>query len=174
MRFRLTVVALALSLAAGVAPASATPTQPCTLGDARQQFETFPLTFEGIPPCQYRLFFNGQTFTFDTDEFFLGGTVRRQSYDPSVEGSRDVAIARLEAGVPRVWIAEVTASGTGDLVEQTVMRTGVKSGQNEQFGTYVWLQNGYITQLPAGEYVTVAHLADGRVTSNRLVITAVP
>jgi hypothetical protein len=55
MRFRHTLVGLVLSLAIGASSAEASPTEPCTLGDAREQFETFPLTFEGIPPCQYRL-----------------------------------------------------------------------------------------------------------------------
>ena len=63
MRLMPASVAVGLWLALLAAPASAGPTEPCTLGDARQQFETFPLTFVGIPPCQYRLFFNGQTFT---------------------------------------------------------------------------------------------------------------
>jgi hypothetical protein len=171
MRFRLPMAVAGLLLAVAAVPASATPTAPCTLGDAREQFESFPLTFEGIPPCQYRLFFDRQTFTFGADEFFLGGAVRRESYDPSLGGSRDAAISRLESGVFRVWIAEVTESGMGELVEQPLMRTAVKSARDEQFGTHVWLQWGYITQLPAGEYVTVTQLPNGRTTSNRLIIT---
>ena len=97
--------------------------------------------------------------------------MRRESYDPSVPGGRDAAIARLERDVFRVWIAEETGGGIGELVEQPLMRTALKSGQNDQFGTYVWLQWGYITQLPAGEYLTVTQLPNGRLTSNRLIIT---
>ena len=171
MRLRLTSAAVGFWLALVAAPVSAAPTEPCTLGDARQQFETFPLTFEGVPPCQYRLFFNDQTFTFREGDYFLGGVVRRESYDPSVPGGRDAAIARLERDVFRVWIAEETGGGIGELVEQPLMRTALKSGQNDQFGTYVWLQWGYITQLPAGEYLTVTQLPNGRLTSNRLIIT---
>jgi hypothetical protein len=73
-------------------------------------------------------------------------------------GSRDQAVSRLASEVFRAWIAEVTGSGVGELVEQQLMRTAVKSGGNDQFGTYVWLQWGFITQLAAGEYVTVAQL----------------
>jgi hypothetical protein len=171
MRSIFTVAAVGLSLAIGPVPAMATPTDPCTLGDAREQFETFPLTFEGIPPCQYRLFFNGQTFTFGQDEFFLGGVVRRESYDPSVEGSRDAASSRLEGEAFRVWIAELTETGIGELVDRPLMRTALKSGKNDQFGTYVWVQWGYITQLPPGEYLTLSQSPNGRVTSNRLIIT---
>ena len=96
---------------------------------------------------------------------------RRESYDPSVPGSRDAAIARLERDVFRVWLAEVTGSVIGELVEQPLMRTALKSGQNDQFGTYVWLHWGYIAQLPPGEYVAVAQLPNGRLTSNRLIVT---
>ena len=172
MRLKPAFAAVGLGLALIAAPASARPTEPCTLGDARQQFETFPLTFEGIPPCQYRLFFNGQTFTFRESDFFLGGVVRRESYDLSVPGSRAAAISRLERDVFRVWLAEVTGSVIGELVEQPLMRTALKSGQNDQFGTYVWLQWGYIVQLPPGEYVTVAQLPGGRLTSNRFIVTS--
>ena len=54
------------------------------------------------------------------------------------------------------------------------MRTALKSGKNDQFGTYVWVQWGFITQLRPGEYLTVTQLPNGRVTSNRLVITPAP
>ncbi|HET7236914.1 MAG TPA: hypothetical protein VFK59_10845 [Actinomycetota bacterium] len=154
-RIKVAVAALVLSLAVGVSPASATPAEPCSLGDAREQFETFPLTFEGIPPCQYRLFFDGQTFTFGEDDYFLGGVVSLADYDPSLEGSRDAAIALLEAETLQTWIAEVTASGIGELVEQPLMRTALKSGSNDQSGSYVWVQWGLITRLPPGEYVSV-------------------
>ena len=85
-------------------------------------------------------------------------------------GSREAAISRLESDVFRVWLGE--ANGViGELVEQPLMRTALKSGQNDQFGTYVWLQWGYIVRLPPGEYVTVAQLPGGRLTSNRFIVT---
>lgn len=174
-RIKIAVAALALSLAVSVSPASATPTEPCSLGDAREQFETFPLTFEGIPPCQFRLFFDGQTFTFAEDDYFLGGAVRRESYDVSLEGSRDAAIARLQAETHRTWIAKVTASGIGELVEQPLTRTALKSGENDQFGTYVWVQWGFITRLPPGEYLSVTEFTSPtrghRIWTVHLIIT---
>jgi len=136
-------------------PAQASDGERCSYGDARSQFEMLPLTFDGTnPPCTYRLFGFAPTYTFGAQDFFLGGLVRRLSYQD--EASRISAIATLEALRVRVWLAEIDADGaSGPLVEQIVERTAIKSNDYEPFGTHVWAQFGIIRQLPAGEYVSV-------------------
>lgn len=169
-RFLLTAVVAAMLTTS--APAFAKPAAPCSYGDAQSQFQTFPLMFDGtMPPCQYRLFLPG-TVTFSEDDFFLGGLVERVSYGGDV--SRSQAIATLEALRFRVWLAEVTPSGTGPPVEQIVERTAIKTANYEPFGQHVWAQWGIIRRLPAGEYLSVLEdppIYGGTTTTVRLVIT---
>ena len=155
---RRTILAVAVVVAATLAPArpaQASGGDRCSYGDARSQFETLPLTFDGTnPPCTYRLFGFGPTFTFSEQDFFLGGIVRRVAYQD--EASRLSAIATVETLRVRVWLAEIDANGaTGPLVEQVVERTAIKSNNYEPFGTHVWAQFGIIRNLPAGEYLSV-------------------
>ena len=132
-------------MASGGAPGAVS--QPCTAGDAAKLFEELIVFFDGTspPPCQYRLFFNKQTFTFCQDDYILGGIVWYSRY--IADGiSREAAIADLELQTDRVWL---------DGVEQVLQETGYKDAQHPNYGQIVYQQHGFIKQLAPGDHVSV-------------------
>src|SRR5262245_51434041 len=104
-RFVITFLLIAL-LAVTTIPAEATKPEPCTLGDAMSLFEAFPVPFQIMKPrgldepklissvaeCQYRVFFDGKTYTFNEDDVFLGGILWLADYK-ALGISREDAIA---------------------------------------------------------------------------------
>jgi hypothetical protein len=144
---------------------AASPTL-CTRGMAQSMLQSFGVTVfvqesrgirrvDGFDECMYRLFADGEHFTFSEDEFFLGRTGYFFPY--RAEGvSRAEAIAEIEMIVDRVWIATVAPDGTrGELVEQPLIYTAFKNVISEEEGPLVYQQRGFIAQLPPGDYVTI-------------------
>ena len=132
----------ALLLGPGTA-AGSVPTAPCTLGDAQKTFEK-PFGNLIGSACQYRLFFDGDTYTFCEDDFILGGVVWFWEY-PELGVTRAEAIADIEANEDHVWI---------DGSEQQLMFTAYKDGQHPVFGQVVFQHRAFITQLPVGEHTS--------------------
>jgi hypothetical protein len=173
----LATMLLVLGNVAAAAPsAQAEKGRPCTQGDAQALFETLLVANEillregadhpwadTLVHCQFRLFWEdghpllGQPVTFSEDDVFLGGLVAFDSYrDFNI--TRREAVAILEQIEVRTWLAEVTESGIGSPVEQSLIETPVKSTMTSSFGLLVAKQWGYITQLPAGEYVSTTEV----------------
>lgn len=119
-----------------------------------------PLEFEGeeilIPPCQYRIWLDGDHFTFSEDDWFIGGNA--WGYDYQAAGiTRAEAIAFLERLNDRLWLAKIDARGRqiGPLVEQTLQETGYKDIVDSEVGAIVYRQVGIVLHLPPGDYRSV-------------------
>jgi hypothetical protein len=149
----------------------------CSYGDAAALFEQFiMLRFNqpGVglsPACQYRLFFDGQEFTFHEDDWFLGGVTYLYGY--KLDGvTRPEAIADLEKHEARLWLSEIGPGGAiGPAVEQTLMETGYKDAMHPVFGQVVYRQDAIILQLPPGDYLsTFEDSYDGGEVSHSEVI----
>ena len=127
---------------AGVSPPT---TSPCTSGDAMQTFEA-PFTGNLIDSeCQYRLYRDGETFTFCEGDYILGGIVFFWEYK-LLGISREEAIADIELNEDRVWI---------DGVEMPLMHTAFKNGVRPSTGDMeVYQHVAFISQLPVGEHVS--------------------
>lgn len=145
---------LAASLGIGVSVVSAAPSESvdeagCTSGNARSMFESFFSFLEdAVPPCQFRLFWDGQTVTFCEDDVILGGVNYRWGYDELGElgMSREDAVADLELFEDRVWL---------DGVEQLIEETAIKDADTERFGRIVWLQHAFFAQLEPGDHTSL-------------------
>jgi hypothetical protein len=167
-----TVLLVSLLGGAPAAPADTGKSRPCTLGDARATFETLEVANEillregadhpwadTLIHCQFRLFWEdghpllGQPVTFSEDDIFLGGVVDFLPYR-DLGLTRSEAVEILEQEEIRTWLAEVTDGVIGSPVEQPLMETTVKSTMTADFGLVVAKQWGYITQLPAGTYLS--------------------
>jgi hypothetical protein len=154
-------------------PAIANAAEPaCTKADAHlllQQLERGAFLFfargetdrrivDVFQRCQYRLWFDGATFTFRENDVFLGGSVFFWSESELEEmgWTRRQAVADLEAIEARVWLAPVLPDGSiGELVEQQLRQTPVKTVPHTVFGKSVATQVAFIARLPAGDYVSV-------------------
>lgn len=151
IRLVLTVTTLSVISLGASSAASAVPDggPPCTLGEAKANFEA---PFEHFVQdalavrfrCQYRVFFDGRTFTYCEGDVILGGTNNFVDYE-ALGWSREEGIAELERTGIRVWI---------DGIEQQLMQTAYKDGQHPVFGRVVYQQHGLITQLPVGDHVS--------------------
>jgi hypothetical protein len=156
------LVALVASLLPGVSPivavSAATQPERCTIGDASALFQVSPLPNQVMRPrgqdhpglldaysrCQYRVFRDGETFTFCEGDFFMGGTVA--FFDYKAAGiSRAAAIAELELATDRVWL---------DGVEQILQRTAYKDLMSVNLGLIVYQVRGFIIQLPPGDHIS--------------------
>jgi hypothetical protein len=134
-----------LVLGAGSVASAETSSRPCTIGDAQANFEA-PLQhiLGSLGVCQYRLFFDGDSFTFCEGDFILGGALDFVDY-PAQGMTREEAIALLERFGERVWL---------DGVEQPLMHTAFKDGMHPRFGHLVYQHHAFIAQLPPGSYVS--------------------
>ncbi len=111
----------------------------------RPRGQDHPGLLDAYGRCQYRIFRDGETFTFCEDDFFLGGTV--VFWDYKVAGiSRAEAIAEMELASDRVWL---------DGVEQVLERTAYKNLKSVNLGLLVYQVRGFVTQLPPGDHVSV-------------------
>jgi hypothetical protein len=158
-------------------PSARAETAQCSHGDAAALFEQFiTLRFnqpgEGLSPaCQYRLFFDGQEFTFNEDDWFLGGVTA--TYDYRLAGvTRDEAIADLEKHENRLWLSEICPNGViGPAVEQTLTETRYKDAMHPVLGHVVYRQDGLILHLPRGDYLsTFEGSYDGEVVAHSEVV----
>lgn len=149
IRFLLTLSGVALIVLVAGPVASADSQKPtCTKGDARSNFEApFEqfLTDDNRFECQYRLFFDGRTFTYCEDDVILGGVILRLEYK-TMNLSRDAAIASLESIEQTVWL---------DGIEQPLMRTAYKDAQDPVLGHIVYQQRAFTTQLSPGTHISV-------------------
>lgn len=147
----------------------------CSLGDARALLETLIVANDilvrhgpdqpwaaTLVRCQYRLFWEaghpilGAPVTFTEEDFFLGGATFNVPYR-LLGMTMQQAAAILDAIDVQIWLAEVTETGIGDFVEQPVMTSStLKHTMSDVFGFVLWRQWGFISQLPPGEYVSVA------------------
>lgn len=148
----------------------------CSVGDARALLETLPVANEiflregpdqpwaqTLLTCQYRLFWEdghpvlGQPVSFSEEDVFLGGFTSIVPYKNlgMMRAQAEEALAAIEI---RVWLAEVTEAGVGELVEQPVLKSAFKQAVTDRFGLVLWRQSGFITQLPPGEYVSVTEV----------------
>jgi hypothetical protein len=137
------VAVLLLVVAGSAASADRQPAQVCTIGDAWSAFEA-PLGKLIGNPCQYRLFWDGQTRTFCQGNPILGGVIAIYDYK-ALGVSRAAAIADLERSHDRVWV---------DSVEQPLMRTAYKDGESSLFGHVVYQHRAFIAELAAGEHIS--------------------
>ena len=141
---------------------------PCTIGDARAMLEAIqipvhvlrpggiekPKLLDTLASCQYRLFRDGTTVTFNEDDVILGGVAYFHDY-VQLGVSRPQAVAELETIHDRVWLAAVLPDGSvGDLEEQPLMRTSYKDIMSGLLGLAVFQHRAFITQLAAGEYLS--------------------
>jgi hypothetical protein len=139
-----TVVAM-LALVAGSSASANTSSRPCTLGDAQANFQA-PLEhlIQSLGICQYRVFFDGSTFTFCEGDFILGGVNNFVDYKASGL-TREEGIDELERYGQRVWL---------DGVEKSLIHTAVKDGIHPRFGHVVYQHYAVITQLAPGHHVS--------------------
>lgn len=148
----------------------------CSVGDARALLETLPVSNEiflregpdqpwaqTLLTCQYRLFWEdghpvlGEPVSFSEEDVFLGGFTSFVPYKNlgMTRAQAEEALAAIEI---RVWLAEVTEAGVGELVEQPVLKSAFKQAVTDRFGLALWRQWGFIAQLPPGEYVSVTEV----------------
>jgi hypothetical protein len=118
-----------------------------------------PRRVDAAHQCTYRVWRGGDDglhVTFSEDDVFLGGITWFSDYK-TAGISRAEAIAGIEPQVDRVWLAEATPDGTiiGPLVEQPLTYTAFKNVKHKELGLLVYQHRAFITQLPAGDYVSV-------------------
>lgn len=146
---RLSVVACVVAVL-GMAGASAvsadTASRPCTVGDARANFQApYEHLLASLGVCQYRLFFDGATFEFCEGDHVLGGVVN--SIDYRAAGlTREEAIDLLKTLGPRVWL---------DGVEEPLASTVFKDGVHPLSGDHVVYQHhAFVKRLTVGHHVS--------------------
>jgi hypothetical protein len=160
MARRYSVGVLAAGLLVAAAPTAGAATTACTYGNATAQMQAFPplvIHRSGgeYPPCQYRVFFDGDEYTFQDTDWILAGIVSFYDYK-AVGVSRTEGIADLEKWDDRLWLAPIGPGGTlGAPVEQELMITGYRNAVHPVFGLVVYRQAGVILHLPPGDYLSV-------------------
>lgn len=159
----LITILILLILLVGAIPAFADDLEHnCKLGETESVLQALPVGYfvvnqdnmnvrmaglgGGIENCQYRLFLDGQTFTFQSSDYILGGTVILMPY-------KDLGLSR-EEGIAEINKNEIiTKLGPvdGELVEMDLTYTSYKDIilHGDQI---VYQGSGFITQLEPGEY----------------------
>jgi hypothetical protein len=168
LRSLVVLIGLVASILPGVAPtvvaASAADSpgaiQPvtCSLGDVSALLEVSPLPsqvmrargqdhpglLDAYAQCQYRLFRDGETFTFCEDDYIFGSKVA--NYDYKASGlSREEAIAELDQNVDRAWL---------DGIERILEASSYKDLYSVTFGLTVYQVRGFIAKLSPGDHVS--------------------
>jgi hypothetical protein len=143
------LVVMVMLVTGPVASAKPTAPSPCTIGEAKSNFEApydhfvrddLAVRFR----CQYRVFFDGRAFTYCEDDVILAGTIWFENYQ-ALGLTRDEAIAFYERYEDRVWI---------DGIEQPLERTAWKDADHPVVGPVVFQQRGFITKLPVGDHIS--------------------
>jgi hypothetical protein len=156
------IVGVVLSVLTPLAPASAASSAvepPCSYGDAMAVFDSFATFVQlegGVPPCQYRLYANREHFTFNDEDWFVGGVAQYFTYEEleQLGMTREEGIAELETITSRLWLAKVSSRGkVGTPIEQSLMQTAYKD--SSLFGGLVYTQVGVILNLPPGDYLSI-------------------
>ena len=130
----------------------------CTVGDAEAIFQATPVAsamfvrgqdhpglLEALSRCQYRLFFEGDSYTFCEGDVIAGGLFWIYPYK-EFGVSRAFAIADIALVVDRVWL---------NGVEQVLKQTAFKNVNHPIFGQSVYQSRAFVAQLPVGDYVSV-------------------
>ena len=142
---------------APVAPATANVRPPCSYGDAKALVEAFPplvVVAGDYPPCQYRLFWDGEHVTFQEADWFVGGVVSFWDYQRSGI-TRAEAIVELEKYTDRLWLSQIGPGGAvGTPVELTLANTGYKNTYRKELGLVVYRHSTVILHLPPGDYLS--------------------
>jgi hypothetical protein len=127
--------------------------------------------------CQFRLYEDGETFTFSDQDYILGGIAVFYTYDELEEFglSRAEAIADLESITDEVEIATVVGGNVETFEPVSVIVTPYRDALSSP-GLVVYNQRAFIVKLPAGEYlVRYTQQYPGEpdfIATVRLVITA--
>ena len=165
------LVVLAVVACVGIQPARAETGDPCTYGGAQALLQAVPVAASrsdlseetGIQPhlgglwdeCQFRLYEDKQTVTFQEDDYILGGIAVWWTYDEMAQFgfSRAEAIEDLQRITDRIEIATVDGRGGRPRFEPvSVIVTPYRDAQ--LFGTQiVYNHRAFIAKLPAGEYL---------------------
>ncbi|MGD2130995.1 MAG: hypothetical protein PVG42_14395 [Lysobacterales bacterium] len=103
----------------------------------------------GYENCQFRVFADGQTYTFNAGDFVVGGVVYMFDY-PNWGFTRAEAIDDTEAIEDHIWFGPTG----GELVEQNVERTGYKQFVRPDWGLTLYQSRGFVAQLTPGEYTS--------------------
>ena len=143
--FTIAALVAMLALSAGSVASADTSSRPCTIGDANANFEA-PLPHLGgvYGPCQYRVFFDGATFTFCEDDVILGGVVNLIEYK-NAGWTRDEGIDYLKSLGQRVWL---------NGIEQSLASTAMKDAVHPVFGQVVFQHFAFVTRLSPGHHVS--------------------
>jgi hypothetical protein len=155
----LALVASSMTLGPVSASTSTGTTQQstCTEGDLAALGQELPVAYamyqngqdhpgllEAYLDCQYRVFFDGATYTYCEGQTILGGIVELDFY--KAEGiSRKEAIGFIELAGDRVWI---------DGVEQTLHESAYKDYNRPGVGITVFQNRSFTIALPAGDHVS--------------------
>jgi hypothetical protein len=137
----LLVLLCSLLPVAAVRSADVAAEPSCTMGEAEAMLQALPIPIQVMRPrgleepklldtvgrCQYRLFRDGETFTFSEEDVFLGGVSYIDDFKQRGVTRRE-AVAELDAFQDRVWLAAVLpGGGVGEFAEQLLVRTTYKS-----------------------------------------------
>lgn len=145
----------------------------CTLGDAQSLLRALAVPnvmidrglehprfirrlggFEDSPgQCQYRLFIDGETFTFSERDYFLGATAAFVPYE-ELGLTRQEVEDELDQVQIRVWLAKLPPEGNGVFVAQPTTRTAWKQIRFPDGTKIMYAQEGFIGHLSAGEYLS--------------------
>ena len=163
LRSLIVLIGLVASMLPAVVPtvaaasgAGAVQQASCTLGDAtalsqvsplpsqvmRSRGQDHPGLLEAYSRCQYRIFRDGETFTFCEDDYIVGSKVANFDYKASGVARAD-AIAVLELELDRVWV---------DGVERVLDRTSYRDLNTVSFGVIVYQVRSFVTRLSPGDH----------------------
>ena len=137
----------------------------CGWGEAQATFQALPVGYVdvtdfgtrerlaglggGFEHCQFRLFTDGQTYTFKAGDVVVGGVVQLFDY-PNWGFSLAEAIADTEAVDDRAWFGPAG----GPLVQQPLQRTAYKQFHRPDWGLTLYQHRAFITQVAPGEYTS--------------------
>ncbi len=187
MRRLITTIAVVMMAIGVTAPAQAERRLTCGPGEVNAAFQALPVGFHivneqgsnnkmaglggAIAACQYRVFFDGATFTFREGEPFVGGIIWLNEY-------KDLGISRQEAIADINTIVDtVTLNKVGDPpVEQDLMSSAFKNFEHPQLGQTVYQSRGFITELEVGTYESlwVASISGVPIASAEVTIEIIP
>jgi hypothetical protein len=163
---RLGLAMVALVTFIGMQPARGETEEACTYGDAQALLLEAPVAatqsdrsdrphLGGLwDECQFRLYENRETFTFQEDDHILGGIAWWWTYEEmdAFGWTRAEAIEDLELVTDRIELAVRDGDRWGPFEPVPVIVTSYRDAQ--LFGTHiVFNHRAFIAQLTAGEYL---------------------
>lgn len=163
---RLGALVIVLAFIALPAQHAAGSVNTCSYGNAQSLLNAGPVAFRlnnfahmpgfgGLTArCQFRLYADGETFTFSDQDYILGGIFNYWSYEEMEEfgWTRAEAIADLDLYSSRLEMARVVGGVVGTFEDVPLILTPYRDALAPP-GHVVYNQRAIITQLPAGEYL---------------------